>query len=299
MAQSNLRFALFGNTFPSETATTVDRILSFLSAKGARVSFDRTFFHHLSEQEGICLDGAEVFDDGEFEADFVLSLGGDGTFLKAASRVGEKEIPIVGVNTGRLGFLADVNSDNVCDALEALFNGNYAVENRSVICVETDGTPFPSNPCALNDIAVLKRDNASMISIHVDVNGEHLVTYQADGLIVSTPTGSTAYSLSNGGPVIVPQTTVVCLTPVAPHSLNIRPIVLPDTTEIVLNVESRSHNFLVAVDGRSATCREGTKLTIRKAPYSVKIVKRDGQKYFSTLKNKMMWGRDKREDIEK
>jgi len=175
-----------------------------------------------------------------------------------------------------------------------VYEGQFALEKHTVIQVEADGTPLETCPCALNDIAVLKRDNASMISIRTSVNGEYLATYQADGLIVSTPTGSTAYSLSNGGPIIVPQTGVLCLTPVAPHSLNIRPIVIGDDAEITLTVESRNHNFLIAVDGRSEKCEEGTRLTIRKAPYDIRIVKRINHRYFSTLREKMTWGMDGR-----
>jgi NAD+ kinase len=148
--------------------------------------------------------------------------------------------------------------------------------------------------CALNDIAILKRDTASMISIRASINGQYLTTYQADGLVVSTPTGSTAYSLSNGGPIIVPGTKVFSMTAVAPHSMNIRPIVLPDSSEITLTVESRSHNFLVAIDGRSEKCKEGTRLTLNRAPYDVKVVKRSRQSYFNTLREKMMWGVDAR-----
>jgi NAD+ kinase len=146
----------------------------------------------------------------------------------------------------------------------------------------------------LNDVAILKRDNAAMISIRTTVNGDYLTTYRADGLVISTPTGSTAYSLSVGGPIIVPGTCVFSMTAVAPHSLNIRPIVIPDNAEISLTVESRSHNFLVALDGRSENCSEGTRLTLRKAPYYVKVVKRAGQRYFHTLREKMMWGADQR-----
>ena len=148
--------------------------------------------------------------------------------------------------------------------------------------------------CALNEVAILKRDTASMISIRASIDGEYLTTYQADGLIVSTPTGSTAYSLSNGGPIIVPGTGVLLMTAVAPHSLNIRPIVIPDSAEITLDVESRSHSFLVAIDGRSESCREGTRLRLRRAPYNIKVVKRSGKKYFATLREKMMWGADVR-----
>jgi NAD+ kinase len=200
----------------------------------------------------------------------------------------------MGVNMGRLGFLADVSPNEIESAIDALYGGSYELEEHTVIQVEVEGQTLETCPRALNDIAVLKRDNASMISIRTCINGEYLVTYQADGLIVSTPTGSTAYSLSNGGPIIVPQAGILCLTPVAPHSLNIRPIAIKDDSEITITVESRSHQFLIAIDGRSEKCQEDSRLTIRKAPYAIHIVKRQGQKYFTTLREKMMWGADQR-----
>lgn len=169
------------------------------------------------------------------------------------------------------------------------------IDSRKAIHVSADAdVAFNGSVYALNDVAILKRDSASMISIHTSIGGEYLTTYQADGLIVSTPTGSTAYSLSNGGPIIVPGTNVFALTAVAPHSLNTRPIVIPDSAEIRLDVESRSHSFLVAIDGRSTKCKEGTSLILRRASYNVNIVKRSGQKYFSTIREKMMWGADSR-----
>ena len=235
-----------------------------------------------------------VFDNYNFDVDFVISIGGDGTFLRAASMVGSKATPIIGVNTGRLGFLADIHPDEIDHAIAEIVDGHYAVEPHAVIMVEADGEIIEGSPFALNDIAVLKRDNAAMISVRTCINGEYLVTYQADGLIVSTPTGSTAYGLSNGGPIIVPDADILCLTPVAPHSLNVRPIVINDDSEITLEVESRSHNFLVAIDGRSEKLLESTRLTIRKAPYTINIVKRDSRSYFSTLREKMMWGADHR-----
>ena len=201
----------------------------------------------------------------------------------------------LGVNMGRLGFLADVLPSEIESALDSLYAGECLIEEHAVIQVEAEGGILAGNPFALNDIAVLKRDDASMISIRTQVDGEFLVTYQADGLIVTTPTGSTAYNLSNGGPIIIPQSGSLCLTPVAPHSLNIRPIVINDTAEIVLDVESRSHNYLVAIDGRSERMTEQTRLIIRKAPHSIKIVKQRSQRYFSTLREKLMWGADQRQ----
>jgi len=294
MAQRKLSFAVFGNTYQAKKSASIQKILACLSEHRAEGLIEKDFCNFLTDGQQIDVKGARVFEGRAFSADFVISMGGDGTLLKAAHYVGDKNIPIMGVNMGRLGFLADVMPGEIEHVVEEIYAGRYSVERHAVIQVETDGQQLETCPCALNDIAVLKRDNASMISIRTSVNGEYLVTYQADGLIVSTPTGSTAYSLSNGGPIIVPQTGVLCLTPVAPHSLNIRPIVVGDDAEITLTVESRSHNFLVAIDGRSEKCEEGTRLTIRKAPYDIRIVKRISHRYFSTLREKMTWGMDGR-----
>lgn len=289
-----MRFAIFGNIYQSRKSANIQKILACLDEHDAEVCIERRFYDYLVSTGRIAEGSVELFDDSLFEADFVISMGGDGTLLRAAGHVGSKGTPILGVNMGRLGFLADVLPSEIEEAIASLYDGNYDIENHTVIQAEADGKPLQGPSYALNDIAVLKRDNASMITIHAEVDGEYLVTYQADGLIVSTPTGSTAYSLSNGGPIIVPCTGTLCLTPVAPHSLNIRPIVIPDGTVINLTVESRSHNFLIAVDGQSEKCAEGTSLTIRKAPYTIRIVKRSGHRYFSTLREKMMWGADSR-----
>lgn len=294
MTSRKLKFAIFGNIFQAKKSVAISDVLASLAGYGSEVTIDREYYDFLRASGLTPGEGTGVFDGDGFEADFVISMGGDGTFLKAASRVGTKSIPIIGVNMGRLGFLADVGPDKFGDVMKALHDDDYTVESRVVMKVETDGEPFEGRCYALNDVAILKRDNASMISIRTCINGEYLTTYQADGLVVSTPTGSTAYSLSNGGPIIVPGTRVLSLTAVAPHSLNIRPIVIPDDSEITLRVESRSHNFLVAIDGRSEKCRDVTSLTLRKAPYSVRIVKRCGARYFDTLRTKMMWGADNR-----
>lgn len=294
MTSRKLNFAIFGNTFQARKSAAIRDVLVSLESHGAGISVDREYHDFLLRENLIEPGRAAVFDGDGFTADFVISMGGDGTFLKAVGRVGAKAIPVIGVNMGRLGFLADVGQGEFDNVIEALYDGSYTVENRVVIMVDTDGEPLAGSNCALNDVAILKRDNASMISIHTSINGEYVTTFQADGLVVSTPTGSTAYSLSNGGPIIVPGTHVLVLTAVAPHSLNIRPIVISDESEITLAVESRSHNFLVAVDGRSEKCCDVTRLTLRKAPYDVKIVKRCGTRYFDTLRHKMMWGKDAR-----
>lgn len=294
MTNKHLTFAIFGNSFQPRKSQSLMRVLDFLRSKGASIIFDRTFYDFLTAEQNQELGNVGTFNGDDFNADYVISMGGDGTFLKAAVRVGIKSIPLIGINMGRLGFLADVLPGEVESALQAVLEGNYNIEEHTAIQISTSGGDFDGCHYALNDIAVLKRDIASMIGIHTSIDGSFLVNYQADGLIVSTPTGSTAYSLSNGGPIIVPQTRTLCLTPVAPHSLNIRPIVISDSSTVTLEVESRSHNYLVAVDGRSYTMHEGSTVTISKAPFVTRIVKPNGRRYFSSLRDKMMWGADKR-----
>ena len=289
-----MKFALFGNTYQAKKSAHVIRLLSILKQYNAVVYINREFYHFLVDEQKMDIQAAGVFEENDFEADMVLSMGGDGTFLKAASHVGNKNIPILGINTGRLGFLADVSPEEMEDTFKDIYNHNYKVEDRSVLQVISNGQSLKGYPCGLNEIAVLKRDSSSMITIHTSINGAYLTTYQADGLVIATPTGSTAYSLSIGGPVIVPHSNTIAITPVAPHSLNVRPIVINDDWEITLDVESRSHNFLVAIDGRSETCREGTRLNIRKADYNIKVVKRPNHVFFHTLRDKMMWGADGR-----
>jgi len=294
MEHSRLSFALFGNVFQARKSASIRQVLSCIEDFGAQLYVDREYYDFLTGSQQLEVSATGVFAGDDFDADFVISMGGDGTFLKAASRVGPKDIPILGVNMGRLGFLADISPDDISHCLSALYHDDFSVESRALIQVEADGQPLGDFSYALNDVAILKRDTASMISIRATINGQYLNTYQADGLIVSTPTGSTAYSLSNGGPIIVPGTRVIAMTAVAPHSLNVRPIVLPDSSLIELDVVSRSHNFLVAIDGRSEKLAEGTRITLRRAPYNIKVVKRPDQRYFNTLREKMMWGADTR-----
>lgn len=294
MTRQPLKFAIFGNEYQARKSTSIEKILDYLAQKGAEIYVENAYYEFLTRSQHIDVKAAGVFEDYNFDVDYVISMGGDGTFLKAASRVGAKGTPIIGVNMGRLGFLADVLPGEVEAALDSLYDGECQIEEHVVIQVEAEGGVLAGNPFALNDIAVLKRDDASMISIRTQVDGEFLVNYQADGLIVTTSTGSTAYNLSNGGPIIIPQSSSLCLTPVAPHSLNIRPVVINDTAEITLDVESRSHNYLVAIDGRSERMTEGTRLVIRKAAHTIKIVKQRNQRYFSTLREKLMWGADQR-----
>lgn len=301
MTEKTLRFALFGTVHHKEKAAVISQLLAALRRHDAHIAIDQRFFDFMASLP----DNPSLLNSPTPQllhtftdlppCDFAISLGGDGTLLRTASRVGSSQVPIVGINMGRLGFLADVGASEVEACVDALYRGDYSIEDRALIQVSTDGEHIEGHDCALNDVAILKRDTASMISIRATIDGEHLATYQADGLIVSTPTGSTAYSLSNGGPIITPRTGVMLMTAVAPHSLNIRPIVIPDTATVELTVSSRSHNFLVAIDGRSQTLPEGITLHLHRAPYTAKIVKRSDSNFFSTLRDKLMWAADSRE----
>ena len=288
------KFALFGNIYQAKKSAHILHLLSVLERHQAEVIIHKEFHEFLTKEQKMNIRTTGIFESNDFEADMVLSIGGDGTFLKAASQVGKKSIPILGINTGRLGFLADVSPEDIEETFDDIYKQNYKIEDRSVLQAISQREPLKGHPFGLNEIAVLKRDSSSMISIHTSINGAYLTTYQADGLVISTPTGSTAYSLSIGGPIIVPHSNTIAITPVAPHSLNVRPIVINDDWEITLDVESRSHNFLVAIDGRSETCSEDTRLTIRKADYNIKVVKRPNHIFFHTLRDKMMWGADGR-----
>ena len=294
MTDKTLRFAIFGNEYQATKADSIQNILSVLRHHRASIYIDNPFLDFL-KAEDIDAEGVNRLADNELDVDFVISMGGDGTFLKAAAKVGQKDIPIIGVNIGRLGFLADIMPEEIEQAINCIYNGEYKLEKHAVIEVDIDGVDEETEQnFALNDIAILKRDTAAMVTIHASIDDEYLVTYQADGLVVSTPTGSTAYNLSNGGPIMVTSADILCLTPVAPHSLNIRPIVINGNSEVTLSVESRSHNFLVAVDGRSRTLSERSKVRIRKAPHQISIVKLKNKNFYTTLREKLMWGLDNR-----
>jgi NAD+ kinase len=289
-----MKFAIFGNTYQAKKSSHAIELCLLLKSLGAEVAMCSDFYRFLTETLNMSIQPDRLFDGDDFSADMVISIGGDGTFLKAARRAGRKGIPILGINTGRLGFLADISPEEMADTFAEIHAGKYTIEERSVLQLMSDDTQIVGCPYALNEIAVLKHDSSSMITIHTSINGAYLNTYQADGLVVATPTGSTAYSLSVGGPIIVPQSNTIAITPVAPHSLNVRPIVIRDDWEISLNVESRSHNFLIAIDGSSESCKESTRLSIRKADYCIKVVKRFNHEFFDTLRSKMMWGADGR-----
>lgn len=290
----SLTFALFGNTFQEKKSMAVQKFLAIAEQKKANIIIQKPFYQFLKDRLRIALPECGIIDNDDFKADYVVCMGGDGTFLDVAGRVGKKQIPIIGFNTGRLGFLASFLPEDIEEVFKDIINGKVNVEERAVLKVESEEVDLGPMPYALNEVAVLKHDISSMIGIHTNINKEYLTTYQADGLIIGTPTGSTAYSLSVGGPIMVPQGNDILLTPVAPHSLNMRPIVLDDNSEVEIKVQSRSGSFLVAIDGRSCSYPDNILLRIKKADYKVKVVVRKTHSFFATLRQKMMWGLDNR-----
>src|SRR5258706_5885110 len=224
--------------------------------------------------------------------DFFLSLGGDGTLLESVTYIGKAEVPILGVNTGRLGFLATNSREDSEAAIDALVKGNYTIDTRSLLKLISSPSVFGKLNFALNDFTIIKKDTSAMITVHIFVDGQLLNSYWADGVIVSTPTGSTGYSLSCGGPLVYPQSESVIITPVSPHNLGTRPIVISDRSEITFQIEGRSKKYLVSLDSRFETIDESVKLKIKKERFHVKLVQLEGQHYFQTLRQKLNWGLD-------
>ena len=227
--------------------------------------------------------------------DFLISIGGDGSILRAITQVKDLDIPIVGINTGNLGFLSTIKIDNIEIALNKIFDGEYKISNRCLLSIETDSNQdkFDLN-FALNEIAVGRKNTTSMISIKTWLDDEYLTSYWADGLIISTPTGSTGYSLSCGGPVIMPESESLVLTPIAPHNLNARPLVIPAKHKISLKINGREDEFLVSLDSRINSLDNSTTITIKKAPYNIKMIELDGCSFIETLRKKLLWGIDQR-----
>lgn len=229
--------------------------------------------------------------------DLMISLGGDGTFLKAVSFIRDSGVPILGINTGRLGFLSNLSKSNIDQILARFEAGSYEFQKRSLLRVHTENDLFADENFALNELTLQKKDTSSMIKVHAYLGDKFLNTYWADGLIVATPTGSTAYSLSCGGPIITPGCQVHILTPIAPHNLNVRPVVVPDHMPISLQVEGRDRSYLLSLDGHSQHIKQGEKVTITKAEFMINVIKFEDNNFLDTIRNKMFWGSDTRNEL--
>ena len=288
-----MRIALFGSKH--QKREQVEKLFEILQANHTEIFLQEKFYLYLKTVLCLHYNIAGVIKNDDFDVDLVVSIGGDGTFLRTASIIGKKNIPILGINAGRLGFLADVGEKDLENTFADVFSGNYRIEHRSQLQLSTEHKDYHGFNYALNEIAILKQDTASMITVHAYINDEFLTSYEADGLIIATPTGSTAYALSVGGPVMAPDTSNFIIAAVAPHSLSNRPLIVNDDSIITLEIESRNNNFLISLDGRSNVFSTGTKLTIRKAEFDLKVIKRKENTFYKTLRNKLMWGIDPRQ----
>lgn len=289
--------ALYNRSFEPEDIPTLQRIIHKLEGYGLQMLFYDDFYQRiqsfitLSEQPTGFFSGS---DDLPARVEMMFSFGGDGTMLDTVTFVGGSNIPLIGINLGRLGFLAAISEEEVDDALSSLMQGSYTIEKRSLLHLDSNVPLFGDSPFGLNEFTIHRKDSSSMIKIHTYLNGEFLNTYWADGLIVATPTGSTGYSLSCGGPVVFPQASNFVITPVAPHNLNVRSIVVPDDGIISFEVEGRSDTFLCTLDSRSEAITSETQLAIRKEHFTISLVRPHEHNFLNTIRQKLYWGIDKR-----
>ena len=284
-----MTIAIFGNTLRQETIREVRHIVEFLQLRDVDIVLSQELRHEAFNRE---FSSVEVYISQTGQTiDFALSVGGDGTFLTTASLVGHLDIPILGINCGHLGYLAEVQTDNIDAVLDQLISNNYTIEQRRMLEVTCQHEGKIASPYALNEVAILKAGLSSMITVDVTLNGEFLHNYKADGLLVATPTGSTAYNLSVGGPLLEPHVNAIILTPVATHSLNIRPLVVLDDSKIDVKISSRNGSFMLSVDGRSQVLNQDIQLHIERSQRTIKIVHVQGQSFMQSLKDKLNWGK--------
>ena len=292
-----MKVAVFGTQVSDDFVPVLQEFFGFLKAQKAEVQLYKPFYLHLTEELKTSTYYSSFFHSySDFDEDnhYIFSVGGDGTFLQSVLQIRNFSIPVIGVNSGRLGFLADISEDQVKDALINIFEKNYRIVERMMLEVEFSDRENLEFNYALNEMTVLKTDNSSMLNVFAYIDGEFLNNYWADGLIIATPTGSTAYSLSVGGPILTPNSENIIITPLAPHNLTIRPIVVPDNSIITLKVEGRGSNYLTSLDSRSVAVEFTTTITVRKARFKLKTLELPEQPFFYTLRNKLMWGIDRR-----
>lgn len=284
-----MTIAIFGNTLRQETIREVRHVVEFLQLRGVDIVLSQELRHEAFNREFLSVEDY-ISQTGEV-IDFAISVGGDGTFLTTASLVGHLDIPILGINCGHLGYLAEVQMDNIDAVLDQLITNNYTIEQRRMLEVTCQQGGKIVSPYALNEVAILKSGLSSMITLDVALNGENLHNYKADGLLIATPTGSTAYNLSAGGPLLDPHVNAIILTPVATHSLNIRPLVVLDDSRIDVKISSRNGNYLLSVDGRSQVLSQDLQLHIERSQRTIKLVRINGQTFMQSLKDKLHWGK--------
>lgn len=293
-----MKIGIYGQFYHENAGTYIQLLLDALQKKGIEVFIEKNFLEIISQNEDITknFSGFSTFTELDSSFELFFSIGGDGTILKAVTFVRDLGIPIVGINTGRLGFLATIQKEEMTQSLAKILDGEYTISERTLLTVETNPENDEVQPLnfALNEVAVNRKNTTSMIKVETSVDDKYLTSYWSDGLIVATPTGSTGYSLSCGGPVIEPRSNSFVLTPIAPHNLNARPLVVPDSAVISLKVSGRENSFLLSLDSRIATLENGTCITIRKAAFTIKLLQLNEDSFIKTIRKKLLWGEDKR-----
>ncbi len=286
------KLVIFGNNYQQDECVRVLSLLEYLRKRGLEVAVEHGYLQYLGDAAMAI--GVSSFDVNAVpDADMALSLGGDGTFLTTAMWVSRQGMPILGINLGHLGYLTAGHLDENGNMIDDVLSGNYRIEERTMLQVECDAVDI-LHPWALNEIAILRHDTSSMLDMETRLRSHELTTYRGDGLIVSTPTGSTAYNMSVGGPILEPTTSCLVLSPISPHSLTMRPLVVRDDSVIAVRTHSRATQYEVSIDGEVTLCPTGSMLTISRAPYCARVVQRLGNNFASTLRQKLLWGTDQR-----
>ncbi len=291
----DMKIAIYGRTIENNRTAPVQELFDLLGKEAAVVLIHKPLHDYIKDTIKLPKDirTFSSYSDLKSGIEFLFSLGGDGTLLETLSLVRDSGIPVVGINTGRLGFLSSISKEESAVALKALRDRSISIEKKDLLFLDTPGL-FDDLPYALNEITILKNDTSSMLTVHTYLDNELLNSYLCDGLIIATQTGSTAYSLSCGGPIVAPGADVFIITPIAPHNLNVRPVVVPDTCVLRLKVEGGNNQYLLSLDSRSASVTDVDQLILKKAAWSMNLVKLPGRDFFSSLRNKLLWGIDKR-----
>ena len=293
-----MKIGIYGQFYHEDSEKYIQYILDALQKRDVNIVVEEEFLKDIKKSEEISkrFISLESFISLDSSYDFFIGIGGDGTILKSVTFVGELGIPIIGINTGRLGFLATIQKENITECLNHILSGNYYLSERSLLTVSTDPEDTQIFPLdfALNEVAVNRKNTTSMIRVETSINGELLTSYWSDGLIVSTPTGSTGYSLSCGGPIVDPKTQSMVITPIAPHNLSVRPLIIPDNCIISLTISGREKSYLVSLDSRITTLKNQTTIIIKKAPFKINLVQLKEDRFIKTLREKLLWGEDKR-----
>lgn len=291
-----MNVAIYGKKINKQSLAHFSEVLAILKDFGWNPVIEKELKKHLVSKIGLSPMTDEFSSHNDFHhgIDLTLSMGGDGTFIKSVGFIRNSGVPIVGINTGRLGFLANISKDQIAQTMDLIKRKEFEFQKRSLLRIHTEEKLFGDDNFALNEVTFHKKDTASMITVHASLDDKYLNSYWADGLIVATPTGSTAYNLSCGGPIITPGCQVHILTPIAPHNLNVRPMVVPDHMPIKLSLEGRERKYLISLDGNSKNIRQGEEVIITKAEFMINVIKFEDNNFLDTIRNKMLWGIDKR-----